>query len=137
MVDETVAGDATRPAAVATDLRVAGLSIRRYVVATQGHDLSPPAGLGRLPRPGEVAVSPALAALAREDARIARLLAPEAGSPWLIAPDGLLWPDELVVWSGVDRAALEPDQAALQGFGQPVVLPEVLHRTYWPLFGVL
>jgi hypothetical protein len=77
----------------------AGRPLDRVDLAVLQPGLAPPPGLPRTPAPGEVWLSPALAALMRElppDALADRFPAP-AG---LIGDDGLRGPDELVVISG-------------------------------------
>ena len=91
---------------------VAGRALDRVDLAALQPGLAPPPGLPRVPAPGEVWVSPALAALMRElpaDALAERFPAP-AG---LIGDSGLRGPDELVAITG-----RTPDE--LSGTGTPV-----------------
>lgn len=81
--------------------------------------VSPPPGLVRLPRPGEVFVSPEVAALTQEG-KLPWLTHPSTSVVDLIGEEGLRNPHELVIWRGVsfDDAA-RPNQggAQAQGFG--------------------
>jgi hypothetical protein len=81
-----------------------------------------PAGLDRLPAPGEVIVSPALARLLDGPTRAelaARLPGRVAGT---IGPAGLLGPDELMAWVGVSAdpvPSVGGQPTATRGFGDP------------------
>ena len=80
--------------------RYDGRDIVRFHVAAQGQDPPVPPGLDRLPAPGEVVVSPALADLLRtvpDDQLRDRFPGRIAGT---IGPAGLVSPDELVAVVG-------------------------------------
>lgn len=83
-----------------------------------------PPGLTRLPRSGEMFVSPGLAqVLTTPLGRIAReRLAPRvAGS---VAPNGLAYPQELVAYVGVGAPAFDPASSAVIRFGSDASAPK-------------
>lgn len=96
---------------------VAGRPLQVVDLAVTAPGTAPPPGLPRVPAPGEVWVSPALAALLRDlppDALADRLPAAPTG---LVTDAGLAGPDELVavVGAAADDPALA-DADALPGF---------------------
>jgi FtsX-like permease family len=104
---------------VTTDV-VAGRPLHRVDVADARPGAAPPPGLPRMPAPGDVWVSPALAGLLRElpaDRLAARVPGPPTGE---IGATGLVSPDELVAVVGgagslpgaVPVAAFAPDPGA-------------------------
>jgi hypothetical protein len=111
---ETARQETDAPAALlrtTTDV-VAGRELDRVELAVLRPGLAPPPGLDRLPAPGEVWVSPALAALMQElrpDELAERFPVPTG----VIGDAGLRGPDELVAISG-----RTPDELA--GTGTPV-----------------
>jgi hypothetical protein len=114
--DPVVAG-ATR--LIEIDDAIGHTPLRRIAIggATAGTEVPP--GLARLPAPGEIVVSPALAELIRTDVR-ARERFPQRiiGT---IGRKGLIAPNELRAYVGV--AADDPgldEQRALAGFGGPL-----------------
>lgn len=84
--------------------RYQGRRLLRFRIAPVGTAPPRPPGLARIPRPGEVAASPALARLLRS--RDGALLEPRLAGRLVatIAKPGLLWRDELVAYSGVARS---------------------------------
>jgi hypothetical protein len=85
----------------------------------QGTDKRPllPPGVGRLPKPGEMIVSPALASLLRSDqgaALSSRLHSRIAGT---IAPSGLAGPAELFAYRGADDLPDRPYTTPVKSFG--------------------
>ncbi|GAB4054299.1 FtsX-like permease family protein [Catellatospora paridis] len=102
-----------------TDMQYGGQSIRGRLLQAEGSSPVVPPGLSALPRPGEMAVSPALARL---------LLSPEGAllrerlhypTTTLIADEGLQGPGELAFYLGTDE--LTADTAGVgrrNGFGE-------------------
>lgn len=95
--------------------------IERFSVALRGGGGPVPPGIERLPRPGEMFASPALAARLEADP-VLRTMFPHrlAG---LISPDGLRGPGELVAWAGYrPEQLLASDEGvrwmSVRGFGQ-------------------
>jgi hypothetical protein len=98
------------------EARYDGRGLLRVDVAAEGPDAPVPPGLDRLPAPGEVAASPALAELIDEvgaarlgdrfPGRIVATLGPEA----LVAPDDLV----AVVGRGPDELRAEPEVATVR-----------------------
>ncbi|MGI5184328.1 hypothetical protein ACQEVZ_49550 [Dactylosporangium sp. CA-152071] len=94
---------------------IGGRELVRFAVAAIGsRDPQVPPGLAKVPLPDQAVVSPALAELIRTDPR-ARARFPQriVGT---IGPAGLVAPDELRAWVGVDPAALA-DAPVIIGFG--------------------
>ena len=89
----------------------------RVFVALGREDIpAPPPGLDRLPRPGEVYVSPALHEQLRREPGLSGLLpGVEKG---LIGAAGLTGPDELYAYVGATRSQLGAEARALKGFGK-------------------
>ncbi|MFJ7022407.1 FtsX-like permease family protein [Streptomyces sp. NPDC101117] len=89
----------------------------RVFVALGREDIpAPPPGLDRLPRPGEVYVSPALHEQLRREPGLSGLLpGVEKG---LIGAAGLTGPDELYSYVGATRSQLGAEARALKGFGK-------------------
>lgn len=79
------------------------LSVQGSLLQPEGPDAPVPPGLARLPGPGEMAVSPALAALL-ESPEGKKLLAPRLPykSVGTIADAGLIGPKELLFYAGTD-----------------------------------
>ncbi|GAB3157076.1 ABC transporter permease [Micromonospora sonneratiae] len=76
-------------------------ALRRTVVVGATATSPRPPGVAELPRPGEIVVSPALAELLRSDERATgRFPQRVVGT---ITPVGLIAPDELLAYVGVDR----------------------------------
>jgi hypothetical protein len=112
--------------------------IERFSVAVRGRDGPVPPGIERLPRPGEMFASAALAARVRTDS-VLRTMFPHrlAG---LVAPEGLRGPRELVAWAGFrPEQLLDSDEAAewmsLDSFGDASVRPELLQPGYFIYYG--
>ena len=84
--------------------RFRGRPLFRARLAGVGKRPPLPPGVERLPRPGELAVSPALARLLRS--REGALLRPRLPGRvvQVIGKDGLAWPDELIAYVGAARA---------------------------------
>ncbi|MFB8754730.1 FtsX-like permease family protein [Streptomyces nigra] len=89
----------------------------RVFVALGREDVpTPPPGLDRLPRPGEVYVSPALHEQLRREPGLSGLLpGTEKG---LIRAAGLTDPDELYAYVGATRSQLGSEARGLKGFGK-------------------
>jgi hypothetical protein len=115
--DRPVDTGATR--LIQIDDAIGHLPLRRVVIGGAGPGTEVPPGLDRLPAPGEILVSPALAGLIRTDARAReRFPQPIVGT---IGRAGLVAPNELRAYVGV--AADDPgldEQRALTGFGGPL-----------------
>jgi len=84
--------------------RYHGRRLLRFRIARVGTSPPRPPGLARIPRPGEVAVSPALARLLRSPD--GALLRPrlQGRVVAIIGTAGVVWPDELVAYSGAPRS---------------------------------
>ncbi|MEU6280067.1 FtsX-like permease family protein [Streptomyces sp. NPDC047028] len=80
---------------------------------------APPPGLGELPRPGQLFVSPRLHDLLRSEPALKGLL--PGREKGLIGPAGLADPDELYAYVGTTRPRItgDSDTAALKSFGYP------------------
>jgi hypothetical protein len=115
-VDQLVASTGAPVAAVATSTdAVAGRPLHRVDIAALA-PTTPPPGMPRMPEPGEMWVSPALAALLRElppDALADRLPAPTGE----ITDEGLTGPGELVAVVGRTRAEV-PDAEPVAAFAR-------------------
>jgi hypothetical protein len=113
---DIVAGSGAPVALLRTTLdAAAGRVVHRVDVAAVAPGAPAPQGLPRIPAPGEVWVSPALAALARElpPGRLADRFPTPTG---MIGDAGLMGPDELVAVVG--RAPAEiPDAVPVAAFG--------------------
>jgi hypothetical protein len=115
-----------------------GKTVGRIFVRTVGDSPPVPPGLDRAPGPGEIAASPALAALLASPQ--GELLSPRFPGriTQIIDPESLAAPAELFGYVGVRTAAeLGPDTEAIAGFGgtPPVrALGETVQR---PLFQVV
>lgn len=99
--------------------RFRGRPLYRAKLFGVGERPPPPPGLERLPRPGELVVSPALARVLRspEGALLrGRLPGHVAG---VVAKDGLAWPGELIAYAGAARAEATADAGffPVVGFG--------------------
>ncbi|MFI8190985.1 FtsX-like permease family protein [Streptomyces sp. NPDC085946] len=91
------------------------------LVRPEGSRPPVPPGLSELPAPGEMVVSPALAALL-DTAEGKRLLQPRLPYERVgtIADAGLLGPDELAYWAGYDGLRAGQDFVTrIEGFGHP------------------
>src|SRR5439155_17501884 len=102
--------------------RVENRDLLRITVAVVGNAPAPP-GLSRLPGPGEVVVSPALASVLDSPVgRIARERMP-GRVIGLVGKDGLVAPDELVAYVGVRRFVIAnlglPRMVAFGGVAPP------------------
>ena len=91
--------------------------LRRVVLAVVGPDAPVPPGLDRLPRAGEVALSPALAGLVRTEPLVA-LRFPQRPVE-NISSDGLVEPGQLLAYVGVAPNELQPAAWPISGFGDP------------------
>jgi hypothetical protein len=87
------------------------------VAASDSTDLIP-AGLTRLPKPGELAVSPRLQALMEDPSTTLADRYPGLVTE-TVSPAGLVGPDELVVWSGVSATTFDEDAVAATTFLRP------------------
>lgn len=83
-----------------------GSRFTRVLVTVADPAAATPPGVARLPRPGEVVLSPAAAALAAQDPQFARLVPGRVVGE--VGPPGLLGPDELYAYLGVEHEALGP-----------------------------
>ncbi len=92
-----------------------GKPFLRVYVADVTPDAAPPPGLRAVPRPGEVALSPAAAALMGDD-RFRALVRGRVTQQ--IGPVGLTGPDELLAYVGTDREELRAGSGAV-GWGVP------------------
>ncbi|MGH3328165.1 MAG: FtsX-like permease family protein [Streptomycetales bacterium] len=90
-------------------------TLLRVQIAANGQDGPVPPGLDRLPRPGEVVLSPGLAELADEQPLIREHV---AGFRVIgtVNPAGLVRPDDLLAYQGVETHDL-PNGVPLHGFG--------------------
>jgi FtsX-like permease family protein len=98
--------------------RVGKVDLLRQTVAAVGRAPVPP-GLTSVPAPGEFAASPALVALLATP--IGELVKPRLPGRMteVIQPEGLIFPEELVAYVGVDASTLRPPEAAsVAGFGR-------------------
>ncbi|MFC4504855.1 MULTISPECIES: FtsX-like permease family protein [Streptomyces] len=101
--------------------------------------IAPPPGLGKLPSPGEVFVSPRLHEELRKDPGLEQLVpGREMG---LIGAHGLAHPDELYAYIGVGRDQLK-DGEPVTSYGQPytsdeTVEPSTLEIVRFTLAGVV
>ncbi|HEY0486921.1 MAG TPA: hypothetical protein VGD72_11785, partial [Mycobacteriales bacterium] len=84
------------------------------VVDTSGGTVVPP-GLDRVPAPGEVVLSPAMRALRSDPGTtlVERYPGRDVGT---VGRAGLVGPEELVVWVGVERDRM-PETRVVSGFG--------------------
>jgi hypothetical protein len=78
--------------------------VLRVDVALSPNPPPPPPGIARWPVPGEILVSPAFQAASAADSVLMAYAPGRVGGP--VGASGLRSPDELVVYRGVDRAAL-------------------------------
>ncbi len=94
-----------------------GREMRRVVLASDLDDVPTPPGLERLPRNGEVMMSPALEKLAASepliDARYPQVRGPR------IESDGLVAPDQLLAYIGAPSDQLGPYSSHVESFGNP------------------
>ncbi|MET9294008.1 FtsX-like permease family protein [Streptomyces sp. NPDC003077] len=90
-----------------------GKRFQRVLLAA-GRDAARPPGVPRVPRAGQVVLSPAAKALAAEDERFARLVPGEVVGE--ISPSGLLGPDELYAYVGVPAEQIAEANTA-RGWG--------------------
>ncbi|MDX6741668.1 FtsX-like permease family protein [Actinocorallia sp. A-T 12471] len=96
-----------------------GGALTRMTIVAAGQDGPAPPGLGRLPRPGELFLSPRLADAYAVDPV---LRATFSGTPAGIVRDaGLASPDELIAYEGVARHKDDADAEPFTGFGLPGV----------------
>lgn len=111
--------------------------LRRVVIGPGGDPAVSAPGVARLPKPGEVVMSPALARLADREATVAeRFPQRHIG---VIAKEGLVEPDQLLAYVGVSRADLRPEER-ISGFGGGAAGPQLSPgnaRTLAALFGLL
>jgi hypothetical protein len=95
--------------------------IERFSVALRGGVAPVPPGIERLPRPGEMFASPALAARLETDPLVRTMFPHRLAG--LISPEGLRGPGELVAWAGYrPERLLASDEdvrwMSVRGFGQ-------------------
>ena len=105
-----------------------GREVSAQRVAVRGATDLLPAGLTRLPAPGELAVSPAMQRLLDDPATTMAQRYPGRVTQ-IIGDDGLLGPDELVVWIGARPGDIGASAVPIRDFGtpaQPVTLPAEL-----------
>ncbi len=125
--DDTTTARAGRLAIADADTTFRGEDVRGRLVSAAGPDAPLPPGVARLPRPGELVVSPALAALLRSDA--GALLRPRLRGRVVgeIGDAGVQGPSELAYYRGV--AVMPPGArriARFGGSGPPPTLPPAL-----------
>jgi hypothetical protein len=94
--------------------------IERFSVAQRGDNGPVPPGIDRLPRPGELFASPALAARLETDPQLRTMFPHHVVG--LVSPEGLRGPAELVAWAGYrpeQLVASEDDvrYMSVRGFG--------------------
>lgn len=125
---------APRQANTATSLRGAviadgwnGRELRRVVLAVTGPAAPVPPGLDRVPKPGEVALSPALDRLADTEPLIARRFPQRRVAT--IDNDGLVEPGQLLAYVGLRESQLTPQAAGIAGFGDPMAARNLDPRT--------
>jgi FtsX-like permease family len=94
-----------------------GREMRRVVLASDLDDVPTPPGLERLPRNGEVMMSPALENLAASE-RLIDDRFPQPRGPH-IEPDGLIAPDQLLAYIGASTDQLGPYSSHIESFGNP------------------
>jgi hypothetical protein len=97
--------------------RYLGRPISVFQVARVGRHAPVPPGLGRLPRPGEQAVSPAMRELLGSPDHRALARRYRGRTVALVGPAGLVGPGELVVWTGARRSGLPGDLPVAPSFG--------------------
>jgi hypothetical protein len=97
--------------------RYLGRPISVFQVARVGRHAPVPPGLGRLPRPGEQAVSPAMRELLGSPDHPALARRYRGRTVALVGPAGLVGPGELVVWTGARRSVLPGDLPVAPSFG--------------------
>ncbi|MEI5520548.1 FtsX-like permease family protein [Streptomyces brasiliscabiei] len=113
--------------------------LTRVFVVRGGKPAQPPPGLGELPGPGELFVSPRLSEILRREPSLAQLLpGTQRGT---IGAQGLAHPDELYAYVGVGRGELEGGQP-VGFFGKesaslPTVDPSTLDIVRFTLAGVV
>ncbi|MFI1047442.1 FtsX-like permease family protein [Streptomyces griseoruber] len=113
--------------------------LTRIFVALGSKPISPPPGIGGLPAPGEIYVSPRLHDALKSDPGLASLLpGKEKG---LISAKGLAHPDELYAYIGGSREDLKAG-GHLTGFGDtetrfPTVEPSTLDILRFTMAGVV
>lgn len=95
--------------------------IERFSVALRGGDGPVPPGIERLPLPGEMFASPALAARLDTDPLLRTMFPHRLRGP--ISPEGLRGPGELVAWAGYrpEQLLASPEDVrgkSVQGFGK-------------------
>lgn len=108
---------------------VAGRRLLRVAVSGVTAQAPVPPGVDHLPAPGEVVLSPALIELMANNAA-ARDRFPYRIVDTISEP-GLVAPDELIAYVGVDESAMPPDAMAVASFGTvPVVTYTGRQGTY-------
>jgi hypothetical protein len=120
--DDSAAGGPRAPLAIAAaDTTFRGEDVRGRLVRAVGPDAPLPPGVSRLPRPGELVVSPALARLLRSPA--GALLRPRVPGRVVgeVGHAGLQGPAELVYYRGV--AAVGATGRRISRFGPTSPLP--------------
>lgn len=116
--DETAAGDGVDPVyAVKRDDEYRGRGLTGYLVQPTGPRLPEAPGVARLPSPGEVVLSPALAGLLSSPE--GELLRPRFSQRVIgtIGDAGLTGPNELFFYVGSDTTARQPDVVLVSRFG--------------------
>lgn len=124
---EPILGEGSGPVIVHRVDRYEVGVVERYVAAAgESSSLIPP-GLSRLPRPGEVFLSPALIDLV-EEGGLPGLAFPNRHTA-VVGPEGLQAPHEMVAWVGADPQDLDAPPSI--GFGNRGAVPELLGGGYW------
>ena len=95
-----------------------GRELRRVVLASDRAGVPTPPGLDRLPRAGEVMMSPALNRLADKEPLIAARF-PQTRGPQ-IEPNGLIAPDQLLAYVGAPSDEIGPLSSVVASFGDPL-----------------
>ncbi|APU17721.1 MULTISPECIES: ABC transporter permease [Actinoalloteichus] len=93
-----------------------GTQFRAFFVDVAGNSPEPPPGVERLPGPGEIVASPALAELLNspDGAGLSRRLGDEVVG--VIGRDGLLDPHEVIAYVGTDQLSDRSPDTAVRGF---------------------
>lgn len=90
-----------------------GVPLTRVYVTEAKSGAPRPPGVARLPQPGEIVLSPAAAALSQSSSGFARLV--PGSQVGTIANAGLLGPDELYAYVGVQHDALRAQRRPVAG----------------------
>jgi len=93
-----------------------GRTVTTVYVAVSGPVRELPPGLSRLPRPGEVAASPALRTALTEHPAELRARVPGRVTA-VVGDEGLVGPRELFAWVGARQSELPPESPTVNRFG--------------------